>query len=483
MMKIIPLPHLGWLPRPDQMPFWNYMENGGTRADLVAHRRYGKDDLSLHITAVKTQERVGNYWHMLPEAAQARKAIWDAVNPRTGKRRIDEAFPKELRSATRENEMMIVFKNGSTWQVLGSDNYDSYVGSPPIGVIFSEWSLAKPAAWAYVRPILLENGGYAIFIWTPRGRNHATRAFEAREQDPMWFTQRIPAAHVPLDDYAGTIRALQDPDLVMNTAVFTADQLLQELKEMVEESGSQQEGLAKFASEYCVSFDAAAPGAYYATELQNLLTAGRIGYYPFDPSMKVDTAWDLGIDDYTTIWFFQRYAARIRVIDYYETSDVGLDTIVREAMQNERSVHYKYGMHYLPHDVMVREIGAGGQTRKQTLHKLGLGTIRVGVPRDPEERINAVRRSLPYMEFDQKRTQVGLDHLKQYRKKYNQSLGVFTGPLHDEHSHAADSMGELAINAKIRAMPVEESKEPANDRWAQIFRNARNSGPKNWKVM
>ena len=62
---------------------------------------------------------------MLPEYGQARKAIWDAVNPHTGKRRIDEAFPPEIRKATRNQEMQIVFKNGSSWQVVGSDRYDA----------------------------------------------------------------------------------------------------------------------------------------------------------------------------------------------------------------------------------------------------------------------------------------------------------------------------------------------------------------------
>ena len=146
---------------------------------MVAHRRWGKDDVALHWTAQEAFRRRGVYWHMLPQASQARKAIWEAVNPHTGIRRINEAFPRELRAATRENEMFIRFKNESTWQVIGSDNYDSLVGSPPIGVVFSEWALAKPQAWAYIRPILAENDGTAFFITTPRGNNHAARMFRS----------------------------------------------------------------------------------------------------------------------------------------------------------------------------------------------------------------------------------------------------------------------------------------------------------------
>ena len=112
------------------------------------HRRSGKDDVALHWTAVAAHQRPATYWHMLPLANQARRAVWEAVNATTGKRRIDEAFPKEIREATRENEMLIRFKCGSTWQVLGSDGYDALVGAPPAGIVFSEWALADPRAWS-----------------------------------------------------------------------------------------------------------------------------------------------------------------------------------------------------------------------------------------------------------------------------------------------------------------------------------------------
>jgi phage terminase large subunit len=215
---------------------------------------------------------------MLPEASQARKAIWDAINPHTGKRRIDEAFPQEERRRTRNNEMFIRFENGSTWQVVGSDNYDSLVGSPPVGIVFSEWALAKPDAWTYLRPILAENGGWAIFIWTPRGRNHATRAFEARERDPNWFTQRSTA---------------------LETGVFTVEQLDRERQELIDEAGSEEEGDAKFRQEYLVDFDAAVPGSYFGAQIKLATDEGRIGAFGHVPSMKVDTAWDIGVDDYT----------------------------------------------------------------------------------------------------------------------------------------------------------------------------------------
>lgn len=387
-------------------------------------------------------QRPGTYWHLLPEAAQARKAIWDAVNPHTGKRRIDEAFPKAIRDTTRDQDMLIRFKNGATWQVLGSDNYDSLVGSPPIGVVFSEWSLARPEAWTYMRPILAENGGWAVFIWTPRGRNHATRAFEAREVDNTWFTERLSA---------------------QRTGVFSPEQLAKERTDLISEAGSDEEGDAKYRQEYLVDFDAAVPGSYFGTQMSAAKSEGRIGAFPYDPALPVSTAWDIGVDDYTSIWFMQENGRQVRAIDYFETSGEGADAIAEAAI---KSKPYRYANHYLPHDVMVREWGHGAKTRYQTLRELGVAPIRVGVACDPADRINAARRLLPIVSFDIKAA-AGADRLRNYRKRWNTSLAAYTGPLHDENSHGSDAFGEYAINCPIR--PALTPLKPINppDLWGR----------------
>lgn len=341
----IELPN-GWEPRPYQLELWSYLENGGLRADVAAHRRWGKDDVALHWAACAAMQRRATYWHLLPEASQARKAIWDAVNPHTGLKRIDEAFPPAIRARKREQEMLIELVNGSTWQVLGSDNYNSLVGAPPAGVVLSEWALAKPEAWTYLRPILAENGGWSLFLWTPRGRNHATRSYDARALDPAWFTMKSKAT---------------------KTGVFTPEQLERERAELINENGAE-DGEAMYRQEYLVDFDAATPGAYYASLIKTAEDDGRIGPVPYDPALKVDTAWDLGIDDYTAIWFFQQSGQQVRCIDYFETSGEGLQSIVRQAIAGKP---YVYGTHHLPHDVMVRELGAAGRSRFEDAERPG----------------------------------------------------------------------------------------------------------------
>src|SRR3990167_7839845 len=125
--RTIRLPANNWTPRKYQRRLWDYLESGGLRAVAIWHRRAGKDEVALNYTATQAFERAAGYWHMLPGAAQSRKAIWDAVNPHTGKRRIDEAFPIAARASWRDSDMFIRFPTEATWQVVGSDNFQSLV--------------------------------------------------------------------------------------------------------------------------------------------------------------------------------------------------------------------------------------------------------------------------------------------------------------------------------------------------------------------
>lgn len=192
-MTYITLPH-NWTPRAYQLPFFRYFARGGKRAVLVWSRRLGKDDACLHLTAMQAMHVPGTYWMMLPEYGQARKAIWDAVNKHTGKRRIDEAFPAEIRARTNDSEMKIVFKSGSVWQLCGSDNYNGLVGSNCAGIVFSEYALSNPEAWDYLEPILEENGGWAVFNSTVRGRNHFTTLAHYAQSTPGWFCSNVKAS-------------------------------------------------------------------------------------------------------------------------------------------------------------------------------------------------------------------------------------------------------------------------------------------------
>jgi len=194
-----------------------------------------------------------------------------------------------------------------------------------------------------------------------------------------------------------------------------------------------------------------------------------------DRRRPVSTAWDIGIDDYTAIWFFQDDGLSVRAIDYHETSGQGAEQIVREALPELRPVPalipsalaalgreapFHYGEHFLPHDVKLREWGAAGRTRALTLMSLGVKPIRVGAQQGPAERVNATRAILPLMRFNRtERVMLGLSRLRRYARRKSTTLGGFAGPLHDINSHGADAFGEYAVNCPLIApKPVARPK-------------------------
>lgn len=393
-----------------------------------------KDDVLLHWTAVAAHRRVGTYWHLLPEAAQARKAIWDSVNSHTGRRRIDEAFPPELREVTRENEMFIRFRSGSTWQLVGSDNYDSLVGSPPIGVVFSEAALADPNAWGYIRPILLENNGWAVFISTPRGRNHLATMYEAAKDDPDWFAEILPATE---------------------TGVFTTKALEVERREMAREYGPD-DGENRYLQEYMCSFQAGIPGSYYGRLMDDAEAEGRLCRVPHEPRLPVHLSYDLGIGDATAIWFFQLVGAETRAIRYLENSGVGIDWYVRELDK----FPYKYGEHVLPHDAEVRELGTG-KSRLEVMNSLGILRTTIIPAQRIEDGINAVRQTLPGVWFDRDNCARGIDALRSYRRNWDEKRKTFLDrPYHDWSSHSADSFRYWSLSGVRNASAPKPIKYP-----------------------
>lgn len=419
-MKELALPHdpdqpdKVWKPRHYQKSVWQYLEQGGKRAMEVWHRRAGKDEVCLHWAAVAMTLRPGTYWHMLPEAAQARKAIWDAIDPHRGKKRIDIAFPKEIRKTTRNQDMYLETYFGSSWQVVGSDNYNSLVGSPPIGVVFSEWALADPLAWAYIKPILEENNGWALFITTSRGHNHAERMYNAAVADTEW--------------HAG----LLTPD---KTGMFDEQQLERIRRDYIVAHGEVL-GTALYEQEYLCSFEAAILGAVYAREMRQAREEKRITKVPYDPSLPVETWWDIGYRDPTAIWFIQRpKGGALHAIDYYENHLVGLDHYAG-VLQNKG---YIYSQHLVPHDAAKGEIGLGMTIVEQGA-QLGL-PLTVRPKTSLEAGINATRPLIAKMHFDHEKCAHGLDALSNYAYDWDEQKSTLsTKPIHNWACHGADAL-------------------------------------------
>ena len=422
-----------WKPRDYQMPAWAALEAGVKRALLIWARRHGKDDVCLHWMATAALQKTATYWYMLPQAAQSRKAIWTALNPHTGKRRINEAFPKEIVARKNDQEMYLELVNGSNVQIVGSDNYDNMIGSPPYGIVFSEWALSNPSSWAYLRPILRENGGWAIFNTTSRGRNHAVKMFEAFSTDPKWFCQILPWT---------------DAD------VFTQQEMDEELADYIKDWGVDQ-GTALFEQEYLCSFDAAIMGSYFSAEMANALKGGRIGKVPYEKGHLVHAMWDLGRSDNTVVWFFQIIANQWRILGCLAANGENLDYFIKEM----NTKPWAWGTDYIPHDGNHLRLGMD-KTIKGQMGDLGRQSVVV-VPSPPgsvQVGINETRKLISKCWFDVEGCGTGLDAMRMYRKIWDDKNKVFRQtPLHDWCSDYADAFrtGAMGFNELVEITPIE----------------------------
>lgn len=419
----IKIPH-NFNPREYQKKIFNAIDEGYKRIIQIWHRRAGKDKTDINVVAREIFKVVGAYFYVFPTYSQGKKVLWNGAD-KDGMRFLDH-FPKETILRKLDNEMFIEFKNGSTFQVIGSDNIDSIVGTNPRGVVFSEYSLQDPQVWDYIRPILAENGGWALFNYTPRGDNHAKDLLDYALTDPTWYVSNL-----TVDD----------------TGAIPKEVLAQELKEYIAKNGDDN----IYQQEYYNSFTAALVGAYYAKLIERMEVEGRIREVKYDENLPVNTWWDLGVNDSMSIGFFQNSKTDWRMIDYIEGSGEGLRYYITEMGKKG----FIYGKHYAPHDIVVKEMGTG-LSRLEVAKSFGLkfetiekedGTLKSAVPMfSIQDGIDAVRRRLSTLYIDKEKCARFIKSLKNYHKDYDEVNKVYrNNPKHDWSSHAADMARYWAV--------------------------------------
>lgn len=443
-MATISLPH-NFTPRPYQLPVLRALDNGATRVVAVWHRRSGKEKTFLNYTAKSAFNRVGTYFYLFPTYKQAKKAIWDGMD-RSGFPFLGH-FPREIVRKRNEQELKLELVNGSIFQLIGSDNIDSVMSTNPVGCVFAEYSLQDPVAWDYMRPILRENGGWAIFDYTPRGKNHGFKLFELAKQlqaerDPHWFCERL-----TIDD----------------TGALTKADINQERREGMSDDMIQQEF-------YC-SFEGVQQGSIFGKQMEQAERDGRICGVPWQPELPVDTWWDIGSGDPTAIWFTQSAGREVHVIDYYENSGVGVG--IDHYIDELRKKPYRYGCHTGPHDLNAHQFAAGGKSSFEIAKAFGF-KFEVLERSDKQEGIQISRAFISRCWFDEKKTERGRLALASYHYQWIESRKVFsTEPYHDWSSNAADAWRYLAVGYR-------DSKPRA----AQSSRNTQTvgSGANGWMV-
>ncbi len=401
---------LTFQPRPYQIPLIKALNSGIKRAVFVAHRRAGKDILAFNWAIFQLLLNPGwTAFHILPTYNQAKKVIWDA-NTNESKRLLDY-IPSEVIEQKNGQEMKIRLTNGSLYQLIGSDNIDSLVGTNPKIIIFSEYAIQSPAAWDYLRPILDVNKGYALFISTPRGKNHFYDLMIRARKNPLWYCEILS---------------------VTDTGVLTESDI----------QGIRDEGVSEelIQQEYYCSFNRGVEGSYYGKQIEKARQEERICNVPYDPRIPVHTAWDIGFGDSTSICFWQEVGGEVRIIDFYENNGEGISHYVKQL----QSKPYVYGTHYMPHDAGSGSIQTG-RTLQDVAYEIGLKTTILPRETDIGIGIEAVRSLLSIAFIDEKKCNHLLKCLENYHKKYNDKTQCYSeSPLHDWCSHAADSVRYMA---------------------------------------
>lgn len=456
-----------FVPREYQYPFLRYFDQTPSRqrAFLLAHRRTGKDLLAWNNLIKESQKRVGTYWHVLPLLNQARKIIWTG-STKDGIPFLD-FIPPPLIKSKRDDDMSIRLKNGSLIQLVGADRFDSLVGANPIGINFSEFALMKPAIWDYLSPILNENDGWACFITTPRGRNHAFDLFKsmvkAKQNGANYFVQVL-----TVDDTQKTLTDIKGNPILDEHGKRILVPVIP--PEAIQEQRDLNVPEERIQQEYYCSFEAGLVGSYYGQAMRKLESEGRSmpNHKLWNPKAPVYTAWDLGISDSMAIWYFQyeQENSKINVIEYNEFAEKSLAEcccLVRadfktlrkdfgwEDNEIERAINqfghhrnYNYAdKHFGPHDITTRDV-ATGVTRKDVAKKYGI-KFRAIPKTDVSEGIDLVRRLLLKVTFDGSKCLQGIRALKEYHKDWDEKNQQFKDtPCHDWSSHGADAFRYLS---------------------------------------
>ena len=399
-----------------QQPMYQAVVNEGVkRAVLVSPRRSGKDVLALQILASLAIKKKGNYIYCNPYFTQILNTVWKGKT-HDGESMLDLAFPKEIVQDKNNSELRLTLINGSSVRFVGAESVDKLVGIAVHGVVFSEHALGTDRGWQLLRPAVKAAHGTAVFISTPRSKNHFYDLYEMAKSSPDWFCQ-----HLTCED----------------TLTTTPEEIQEERDQGMPENLVQQE--------YFCSFDVGLVGTYFSDRISNMKDQNLITDVPYDPGLPVHTAWDLGISDATAIVFFQRSGETIKVIDCEETTGVSLQQNVK--MIKEKG--YVYGSHYFPHDINHRELTTG-DTRLDMLRQLGIeGTV---VPmKSINYGIECVHRLLMRTMIDKVKCAGLVNSLMSYRKQYDEKTGVYGDkPLHGPESHMVDSIRYLAIIERER---------------------------------
>lgn len=413
---------LDYSPRSQFLDFHQRSERWGA---LVCHRRAGKTVACIHeavIRAIYTNKKSARYAYIAPYYKQAKDVAWQYLKEAT----------EGLAVETRESDLRVILPNGQWITLYGADNPDALRGIYLDGVILDEFGDCRPSLWAeVVLPTLADRKGWAVFIGTPKGKNHFYEIVQRAIAEDKWFHLTLKASESGLLD----------------------DEELLEMKALMDD--------AQYAQELECDFTAAVKGTYYAALIQRMEVEGQITNNPdlYDPMQPVYASMDLGRKDSTAVWFWQEHDG-ISLIDYVEMTG----EIIEDHIKMFRSKPYKLAKLWVPHDAVAHTV----QTRRSSIEQFQDANFPVAkVPfLDRQQGIDAARLILPQCRIDSKRCHGGIEALRAYRREYNELTKAYRDtPLHNWASDGADSFRYLSLvaNQKRATLPKPETPKLTNE--------------------
>lgn len=405
------------IPYRPRKAFASFHERVQRWAVLVAHRRAGKTVAAINdlIRAAVTCKTVApQFAYMAPFRSQAKFVAWEYL----------KFYSAPIMSAKNESELLIDLINGARIRLFGADNADAMRGIGLDGVFMDEFGDFKPSVWGnVVRPLLSDKQGWAVFAGTPKGKNQFWDIFaDAKLKPSDWFSLVLKASETGI---------LPQSELSANRAQLTQDQYDQEFE---------------------CSFEAAILGAFYGVEMRELEQKGHIRAVPYQDALPVHTAWDIGRNDDTAVWWFQMVGKEIHVIDHFAISGSDPDFMAGLVLGKP----YRYGKHWLPHDAMAKTFASGKSTFEQLEAHFKIAHMGRVPSLSIQDGINATRMTLPNTYFDAEKCKEGIEALKQYQREYDEDKKAFRqSARRDWTTHSADAFRYLAI-----AWREEPSVEP-----------------------
>ena len=373
---------------------------------LVCHRRFGKTVCMInHLLMAALTSKVSNprYAYIAPTFKQAKSIAWDYIKQFTHK------IPGVKFN---ETELRVDLPNKARITLLGSENCDGLRGIYLDGCVIDEYANVNDRLFPeIIRPALSDRKGFCIFIGTPQGmNNNFYELFQHAKGADDWFYFKAKASE---------------------TKVVDQDELTK-AKEVMGEN--------KFKQEFECDWIANIEGSIYGKTLAKMENQRQITRVPYDPSLPVNTAWDVGVSDHSAIIIFQQLGRSINIIDYHEERGQGMPHFI-ELVKNKE---YIYKDHFAPHDIEVTDF-SNGKTRREVAYQLGI-RFKV-VPKLPlEDGIHATTMTLPRCWIDVDHCKKLIDALRHYHRKYLDKNRMFRSkPVHDWSSHACDALRYMSI--------------------------------------